>query len=267
MQVTTPLVSLGGFDSIETSADPKAFVTWMSLQRQFGPDSGIAALKLSPTDRVLDLGCGPGADSKTLREHTEHVVGLDLSQSMVTKAISETPTASFVVADGQALPFCDNTFDAVWMRLVLIHTPNPAATMNEIARILKPGGRIVLTEPDQGSHLVATPHNDIFERVRAHRRTTFRHPTIGRNLPELAINAGLTITKSWVNPVQFRSFAIARAAGGPFDVATAEAITAGAITAEEGALYLQSLEDLDKRGAFCLLGATVSVRASKIQPN
>lgn len=96
MQVTTPLVSLGGFDSIETSADPKAFVTWMSLQRQFGPDSGIAALKLSPTDRVLDLGCGPGADSKTLREHTEHVVGLDLSQSMVTKAISETPTASFV---------------------------------------------------------------------------------------------------------------------------------------------------------------------------
>ena len=262
MDLTTPLISVGGFDSVETSADPKAFVTWMSQQRQFGPDSGIAALKLTPTDQVLDLGCGPGADSKVLREYAEHVVGLDLSPSITAAARLEAPAVSFLVADGQSLPFANNTFDAVWMRLVLLHTPSPSTTMSEIARILKPGGRSVLTEPDQGSHLVATPHNDIFERIRAHRRTTFRHPTIGRNLPELAINVGLTITKSWLNPIQFRSFAWARAAGGPFDVATQEAMTAGAITAEEGAAYLASLEDLDQRGAFHFTAISVSLAAS-----
>jgi SAM-dependent methyltransferase len=262
MEITPTLVSVGGFDAVETSADPGAYVTWMSQQRQFGPDSGIAALRLTANDRVLDLGCGPGADTKVLREHTEHVIALDLSPSMIGKASGDTPDASFLAADGQALPFPNNTFDAVWMRLVLIHTPEPAATMREIARVLKPGGRVVLTEPDQGSHLVATPHNDIFERVRAQRRTTFRHPTIGRDLPELATNAGLIVKKSWLNPIQFRSFAMARVAGGPFDVATDEAVKTGAITAEEGAAYLQSLEDLDKRGAFHFLALSVSLVAS-----
>jgi SAM-dependent methyltransferase len=263
MQVATPLICVGGFDSVEKSADPKAFVTWMAMQRQFGPDAGTAALNLSPTDRVLDLGCGPGADSKVLREHSDHVIGLDLSPSMTRKAQAEVPAASFLVADGQTLPFPDNSFDAVWMRLVLVHTPDPAATMREIARVLKPGGRVVLTEPDQGSHLVDTPHNDVFERIRAHRRTTFRNPTVGRNLPELATNAGLTITRTWLNPIQIRSFAIACAAGGPFDVATAQAITAGAITADEGAAYLASLEDLDQRGAFHFIGLTVSLAAHR----
>jgi SAM-dependent methyltransferase len=263
MEIATPLISVGGFDAVEKSADPEAFVTWMAMQRQFGPDSGIAALKLSPTDRVLDLGCGPGADAKVLREHTEDVVGLDLSTAMTRKAQTDVPSASFLVADGQTLPFSDSSFDAVWMRLVLLHTPDPAATMSEITRVLKPGGRVVLTEPDQGSHLVATPHDDIFERIRAHRRTTFRHPTIGRNLPELATNAGLTVAKSWLNPIQIRSFALARAAGGPFDMATSQAIAAGAITADEGEAYLHSLEDLDRRGAFYFMALTVSVSARR----
>ena len=261
MTQTTPFIAVGGFDSVEGSADPDAFVTWMSQQRRFGHDSGIAALDLSPTDTVLDLGCGPGADSKVLREHTEHVIGLDLSASMVRKASTDIADASFVVADGQALPFADNTFDAVWIRLVLLHTPRPAVTMREIFRTLKPAGRVVFTEPDHGSHLVATPHSEIFERIKAHRRTTFRHPLIGRTLPQLAIDAGFTVTKSWINPFQFRSFSIARSAGGPFDVATADAIAAGAITADEGAAYLASLEQLDAQGAFCFIALSVSVTA------
>ncbi len=81
MKIATPLISVGGFDAVESSADPGAFVTWMAQQRQFAPGSDVAALQLSPTDRVLDLGCGPGSDSKVLGEHTEHVVGLDLSVS------------------------------------------------------------------------------------------------------------------------------------------------------------------------------------------
>lgn len=81
MKITTPLISVGGFDAVERSADPGAFVTWMAQQRQFAPGSGIAALQLSPTDRVLDLGSGPGSYAKVLREHTKHVVGLVVSVS------------------------------------------------------------------------------------------------------------------------------------------------------------------------------------------
>ena len=54
---------------------PGAYVTWMSHQRQFGPDSGIAALKLTSTDHVLDLGCGPGADARERSENGDFDAG------------------------------------------------------------------------------------------------------------------------------------------------------------------------------------------------
>jgi SAM-dependent methyltransferase len=188
-------------------------------------------------------------------------VGIDRSAAMAGAARATAPGAAVVVGDGQALPFPSSAFAGAWARAVLVHTPSPAAAVAELARVVRPGGHLVLSEPDHGSHLVATDEIDVFERVRAHRRTTFRHPLVGRDLPALAVGAGLEVVGRWLGPIEHRTLAAARASGGPFDVAVAAAVEAGAVTAAEGQRYLASLEERDAAGAFLFAALSVTVVA------
>ncbi len=69
----------------------------------------------------------------------------------------------------------------------------------------------------------------------------------------------MTVEGIWVTPIMHRSLADARASGGPFDVAVAAALAAGAISADEAERYLSSLSELDRRGAFLFAAMAVSV--------
>lgn len=207
-----------------------------------------------PTPTGLPRPTGPGGSAGL-------AVGLDRSMAMATAARGTAPGAALVIGDGQALPFPSAAFAGAWARAVLIHTPSPAAAVAELARVVRPGGHLVLSEPDHGSHLVATDEVEIFERVRAHRRTTFRHPLVGRDLPALAVAAGLEVVGRWLGPIEHRTLAAARSSGGPFDVAVAAAVEAGAVTAAEGRRYLASLEERDAAGAFLFAALSVTVVA------
>src|SRR5262249_58013364 len=63
--------------------------------------------------------------------------------------------AATAVADGALLPFCGGSFDAVFVRDVLHHVPDRSAVLNEAVRILKPGGRLTLIEPNRRNPLIA----------------------------------------------------------------------------------------------------------------
>jgi SAM-dependent methyltransferase len=68
------------------------------------------------------------------------VSGCDLSQRAITEAISYKDGVDYRVSDAARLPYEDNSFDAVMVFDVLEHVPDPASVINEIARVLKPGG-------------------------------------------------------------------------------------------------------------------------------
>lgn len=258
-----PLIDVGAFDDLDRSPAAQDFTTWMEHQRRAGADPALDLLGLTGDDRVLDIGSGTGVDLAALARRAGHTVGIDRSLRMTetARARVEPDAGSVAVGDGQLLPFAHATFDACWARAVLVHTDDPQRVVREIARVLRAGGRVVLSEPDHGSHIVSTTESEIFERVKQHRRSQFRNPLVGRRLTDLVTTAGLKITTTWLRPVLHQSLAAARASGGPFDAAVDAAVADGAISDQEAKRYLRSLAELDARGAFFFAAVAVSTAA------
>jgi SAM-dependent methyltransferase len=92
--------------------------------------------------RVLEVGCGPGEAAERIgRELDADVVALDLSPRMVELARSRGVVAR--VGDVQDLPFADGAFDCVLAAWMLFHVPDLDRALAEVARVLRPGGRLV----------------------------------------------------------------------------------------------------------------------------
>ncbi|TMA76416.1 MAG: methyltransferase domain-containing protein [Deltaproteobacteria bacterium] len=96
---------------------------------------------------VLDLGCGPGISTAKLPAGT---VGGDSAMSMLRRARRHDPRMPLVALDAAALPVRSGALDAVTLHSVLYLLPDQPAALREIARVLRPGGRAVLLEPQAG---------------------------------------------------------------------------------------------------------------------
>lgn len=111
------------------------------------------ALGLRPGQRVLDVAAGPGATARLLAgEYGALVDGIDLSSAVVARARSMAQraglgdTARFHVGDAERIPLPDSQFDAVVCECALCTFPDKPAAAVEIARVLRVGGRVGLTE-------------------------------------------------------------------------------------------------------------------------
>ncbi len=101
--------------------------------------------------RVLDVACGPGVVTAAVAQDASAVVGLDATEAMLEKArgrgrAAGLDNASFQIGDAESLPFGDGEFDGVVTRLSLHHFQNPGRAVQEMARVLKPGGRAVVVD-------------------------------------------------------------------------------------------------------------------------
>lgn len=110
-----------------------------------GRRRSIEALGLQPGERVLIPGCGTGLDFESLPPGLRVVAG-DLSPAMVRKAQARADAlglaADVRVMDAHALDLPDGSFDAALLHLVLAVVPDPEAAIQEVARVLRPGGRV-----------------------------------------------------------------------------------------------------------------------------
>jgi demethylmenaquinone methyltransferase/2-methoxy-6-polyprenyl-1,4-benzoquinol methylase len=107
----------------------------------------------SSTSRILDVACGPAAVTCTLARRTKaQLVGLDLSVDMLTEGAANVAGAGFgdrvsmVLGRGEQLPFEDGAFDGLTFTYLLRYVADPAATIAELARVVRPGGPIASLE-------------------------------------------------------------------------------------------------------------------------
>ncbi|WP_222193068.1 class I SAM-dependent methyltransferase [Modestobacter italicus] len=122
------------------------------------PDDGprferaVAELDVQPGDAVLDAACGTGRALPVLRDATGPagaLVGLDLTPEMLGEARrrGRDRLAGLVQADVTALPFPPATFDVVFASGLVSHLPDPAAGLQELARVARAGARLGLFHP------------------------------------------------------------------------------------------------------------------------
>ncbi len=103
-------------------------------------------LKKIPPGRVLDAGCGTGRYSKFLHSLDYSVTGIDISKDMLRKARASNKQINFIEGDLKTLPIKDNSMDLAISALVLTHLPDIDIALAELARVVRVGGHIVISD-------------------------------------------------------------------------------------------------------------------------
>ena len=93
---------------------------------------------------MLDVGCGEGRFCRMLAKHGVVVTGIDPTRALLAEAKARDPAGTYIEGEAARLPFDDGTFDLVASYLALIDIPDAAAAIAEMARVLKPSGRLLI---------------------------------------------------------------------------------------------------------------------------
>ncbi len=195
-----------GFNYIDVdrSKDPGAAVGWLDELSswpfyQFYKERSIELLHLHPGESVLDVGCGAGGVAIAISEITGRegrTIGLDSSEVMVAEARlrardSGLP-AQFVVGDAHSLPFDDDSFDACRADRVLQHLERPLEALQEMARVTRLGGRVLVVDPDYETLVIDVPERVITRKIEAYRRDyELRNGSLAHQMPRLFRQLGL----------------------------------------------------------------------------
>lgn len=261
-------VDARGFRDVEAAADPAALIAFLE---QAAGVAGIrtttewlrSRLDLRRGHHVLDAGAGLGDEVRALAGavgRSGRVVGVD-SATMVAEATRRgTPhNGVFLEGDAQALPLEDRSFDRYRAHRVYMHLRDPRRALAEAVRVVRPGGLVLVSEPDWGALVVDSDDRAMTERVIQAIQLGLEQPWIGRQLPRLFVEAGLENVE--VEP-RF-------AAWGDFETAYELALRLGTdrlkheglADAGEIATWLDELREKARRGTFFVTGLIVSVRA------
>ena len=156
---------------------------------------------LEPGMTLLDCGCGSGSITEGLAKAVEpgQVTGLDMSETEIERARARAAKSKirnirFAVGNIYRLGFPDSSFDALFSHNVLEHVPDPRAALQEMRRVLKPGGIMGIRDCDYGG-LILAPDDGFWERFiflweADWRRSKDGNPRMGRDLGKLLREAG-----------------------------------------------------------------------------
>ena len=153
-------------------------------------------LRIEPRQVILDVACGTGADLIQLASQypSSSFIGVDHSESFLALAKERAALLSniqFLPGDAQHLPLGDQRVDAVRIDRSLQHMETPAVVLKEMARVTKPGGRVVGCEPDWETFVLFNGEFEDSVQLASLFRHSIRNPFIGRELASLMNECGI----------------------------------------------------------------------------
>ena len=154
------------------------------------------ALRVAAKGRILDVACGVGFDAIELARGrpAAEFVGADRSKRFLDVARARAQgvkNVAFVEGEADRLPFESNAFDGVRIDRSLQHIPSPLDVVGEMVRVARPGGRIVVTEPDWGTFFVYNGEFKTAATIADFWRKSFANPFIGREAGGLLAACGV----------------------------------------------------------------------------
>src|SRR5271154_3915139 len=104
-----------------------------------------------PGDRVLDIGCGEGVFAIELARAGAEVLGIDVAEEPLRRARARYPELDLRLVDGEGpWELADASFDVIWAGEVIEHVADTAAWLSEVRRVLRSGGRLLMSTPAHG---------------------------------------------------------------------------------------------------------------------
>jgi SAM-dependent methyltransferase len=213
-------------------------------------------LRVEPGHHLLDLGCGLGQDVQALAARVGkagRVVGIDSSQTMITEASKRAAgldlPVEFALGDAEHLEFAAGTFDGCRAERTLVHMKDPIQVLAEMARVVRPGGRVVVLDADWETLVVDVPDRTTTRRLINFLCDSSGSRWIGRSLRGLFLQAGLTEVEVLADTLMLTDLRLANQVFALHETA-AQAVAAGVVSIAESDLWLKDLERAHAAGRF-----------------
>lgn len=133
-------------------------------------DHMVEVSQVRPDSRVLDVACGPGFVAMALAPKCRSVLGIDATDTLVARARAEASrrgisNLGFALADVERMPFGPDRFDLATCRFAFHHFAHPREVLAEMARVLKPGARMVIVDMTTSEDPAKSDYHNRVERL------------------------------------------------------------------------------------------------------
>jgi ubiquinone/menaquinone biosynthesis C-methylase UbiE len=192
------------FTQVDDSPDTRSYIEFLDARSGFVGEREVKELEISmlavaPGNVVVDVGCGTGDDVREIAGlvgPAGKVVGLDVSCAMIDesrkRALGSWLPVEFALGNAYALEFPDHNFDRARADRLFVHLQTPERALAEMVRVLRPGGRIVVSDPDCDTIFVDSPKRETTRKVIHSVCDRSGSGTVGRQLLRLFKNEGLS---------------------------------------------------------------------------